>query len=84
MPWEPGTPAPAPEPPAPDDVLWVVTKGDRRAELAVRTYPYGLELCISVNGSLVSSELVRFGDGRDVRAMSDQQRMAFLGLGWRS
>ena len=37
---------------------------------------------ISVNGSLVSSELVRWGDGRDVRALSDQHRAAFLERGW--
>ena len=59
MPWQPGTPAPPPATPEPDHMLWTLTKGaDRRAELAVRTHPYGLELRISVNGSLVSSELV--------------------------
>lgn len=82
MPWQPGTPAPPPELPAPDRVLWVLTKAARRAELALRAHPVGVEVRVSVDGSLLLSEVVRAYDGKDTRAVSERHRAAFLERGW--
>ena len=81
MPGEPQAPAAA-VPPAPDQVLWVLTKGRHCAELAARTHRVGVELRVSVDGSLILSEVVRPFDGKDVRGVAEQHRAAFLGRGW--
>ena len=77
-----GTLDSSPSLPAPDRVVWVLTKGDRRAELAARIHPVGVELRVSVGGSLILTEAVRPYDGKDARVLSEQHREAFVAHGW--
>lgn len=64
----------------PEYHLWRLKKGARVAEARTRMTPLGPELLIYVGGELVWSQVLR--DGRDVGALSDERRQAFLGRGW--
>jgi hypothetical protein len=70
-------------PPTVEHTLWIVTKGDRRAELRVRQHPLGLELRMTVGDRFLWSEVFRPGLGRELGAVADEHKAAWLERGWR-
>jgi hypothetical protein len=62
--------------------LWIVEKDGRRAELRVRQHPLGLELRMTVGDSFLWSEVHKPGQGRELGAVADQHKAAWLVRGW--
>lgn len=75
-----GRPKPAAAPTA-EHVLWIVEKGDRRAELRVRQHPLGLELRMAVGDRFQWSEVFKPGLGRELGAVSEEHQAAWLARG---
>lgn len=72
-----------------EHVLWTLRKGGRIAQARTRLIPIGNEpdLCIYVsNGPTVGVDdmlwSVTLKDGRDVGALSEERKAAFLERGW--
>jgi hypothetical protein len=61
-------------------LLWAVTKNGRRAELALRRHPLGLEIRSTVGRDIVWSQVVR--DAREVGVISEEHLRAWLDRGW--
>jgi hypothetical protein len=74
-------PRPA-EAPAVEHVLWTAAKGDRRAELTVRQHRHGLELRMSVGDRFLWSEVFRPGLGRELGAIAEEHKAAWVERGW--
>jgi hypothetical protein len=70
-------------PPAVEQTLWIVEKDGRRAELRVRQHPLGLELRMAVGDRSLWSEVYRPGLGRELGAVADEHKAAWVARGWR-
>ena len=57
-------------------------KDTRRAILVVRVHPLGQELRCLFDGSLLWSEVHRPGAGRQIGAIADEHKAAWIAKGW--
>ena len=73
----------AERPPAPvEHILWTAVKDTRGAILVVRVHPLGQELRCLFDGSLLWSEVHRPGAGRQIGAIADEHKAAWIAKGW--
>jgi hypothetical protein len=64
----------------PDEHLWELRKGDRRAVLRRALHPLGIELILDVNGDLRYAKVERTVE--DARGEAERMRESLIARGW--